>query len=308
MILGRSDLSLLSTYEAERKKIAQDLIAFDHRFSRLFSGRPAKDVMDEAGISMDEFKEAFEKGNMFASGIAVDYQDSPIVAKTARGVKPKLATNIQLGMRLANQQVLNQADARPWQVQELLKSNGRWRVLLFAGDLEEKAASERLQTLAQKLDAPDSFLKRFTPAGGSYDSVIELLTIHSGRRAEVEFHDIPAVFHPYTETEGWDYWKVFVDDVSYHEGDGAAYDGYGIDKQQGCAVIVRPDGYVSWVGEADDYAAMDTFFSGFMLEASRPKVNGGSGVSDHDMSSDASNGKFPVDTVGAEAIKGVGAL
>jgi len=25
--------------------------------------------MDEAGISMDEFKQAFEKGNMFASGI-----------------------------------------------------------------------------------------------------------------------------------------------------------------------------------------------------------------------------------------------
>ena len=25
--------------------------------------------MDEEGISMDEFKEAFEKGNMFASGI-----------------------------------------------------------------------------------------------------------------------------------------------------------------------------------------------------------------------------------------------
>lgn len=25
--------------------------------------------MDEEGISMDEFKDAFEKGNMFASGI-----------------------------------------------------------------------------------------------------------------------------------------------------------------------------------------------------------------------------------------------
>lgn len=25
--------------------------------------------MDEEGISMDEFKQAFEKGNMFASGI-----------------------------------------------------------------------------------------------------------------------------------------------------------------------------------------------------------------------------------------------
>lgn len=66
---GTCDRSILKTYQSERRRVAQDLIDFDHKFSRLFSGRPAKDVMDEEGISMDEFKNAFEKGNMFASGI-----------------------------------------------------------------------------------------------------------------------------------------------------------------------------------------------------------------------------------------------
>lgn len=66
---GTCSPGILKTYEDERKKIAQDLISFDHRFSRLFSGRPAKDLMDEEGISMEEFKNAFEKGNMFASGV-----------------------------------------------------------------------------------------------------------------------------------------------------------------------------------------------------------------------------------------------
>lgn len=69
VVKGYSDLSMLKTYESERQRVAQDLIAFDHRFSRLFSGRPAKDVMDEEGINMDDFKNAFVKGNMFASGI-----------------------------------------------------------------------------------------------------------------------------------------------------------------------------------------------------------------------------------------------
>lgn len=69
VVKSYSDLSMLKTYESERQRVAQDLIAFDHRFSRLFSGRPAKDVMDEEGINMDEFKNAFVKGNMFASGI-----------------------------------------------------------------------------------------------------------------------------------------------------------------------------------------------------------------------------------------------
>src|ERR1017187_3850853 len=51
---GTASRSILKTYQSERRRIAQDLIAFDHKFSRLFSGRPAKDVMDEAGISMAE--------------------------------------------------------------------------------------------------------------------------------------------------------------------------------------------------------------------------------------------------------------
>lgn len=69
VLKGYSEGSLLKTYQSERRRIARDLIEFDHRFSRLFSGRPAKDVMDEEGVSMEEFKNAFEKGNEFASGI-----------------------------------------------------------------------------------------------------------------------------------------------------------------------------------------------------------------------------------------------
>lgn len=56
--------SVLSTYELERKAIAKQLIAFDHRFSRLFSGRPAKDILDETGVSMDEFAAAFRQSHM----------------------------------------------------------------------------------------------------------------------------------------------------------------------------------------------------------------------------------------------------
>lgn len=69
VVNGLCKPSILSTYESERKKVAQELIAFDHRFSRLFSGRPTNDIMDEEGVSMEEFKRVFEKGNEFASGI-----------------------------------------------------------------------------------------------------------------------------------------------------------------------------------------------------------------------------------------------
>ena len=67
---GMANPAILKTYEAERRLVAQQLIDFDHKFSRLFSGRPAKDAADEAGISMEEFKSVFLKGR-FASPTAL---------------------------------------------------------------------------------------------------------------------------------------------------------------------------------------------------------------------------------------------
>lgn len=182
----------------ERSSIAHDLIKFDHKFSRPFSGRPAKDVMDEEGISMSEFKEAFAKGNMFASGIAVNYGGSSIVAKapeaaetngTTGASKPvasrqELATEVKVGMRMPSHKVLNQSDARPWHFQERLPSNGTWRVVLFPGDLTKADRRADLEAVSKQMSQPTSFLKRFTPKNGRYDSVIEVLTVHAGNRQE----------------------------------------------------------------------------------------------------------------------------
>jgi len=286
VVNGTADRSILKTYQSERRRIAQDLIAFDHKFSRLFSGRPAKDVMDEAGISMDEFKDAFVKGNMFASGVAVDYGASVIVAKEGDAQEQgdgsdvglekskrvignqALAKNIKIGMRMPSFQVLNQADARPWQFQEMLKSDGRWRIVVFAGDVSTAKQMERVTILGSVLSGPKSFIKRFTPAGKKIDSVIDILTIHSAKRAETELDNFPDIFHPFDERDGWDYWKIYVDDISYHEGYGNAYENYGVNRLDGCVVILRPDQYVGWVGALEDTEAMDQYFSGFMVPRS----------------------------------------
>ena len=280
VVNGTLQRSVLKTYQSERRRIAQDLIEFDHRFSRLFSGRPAKDAADEAGISMAEFKDAFEKGNLFASGIAVDYGKSSIVAKPGSAVeqgdgtdvgggkvvgKQHLANNIKLGMRFPSFQVLNQADARPWQFQSWLKSDGRWRIVVFAGNLTNKGQMERLQHLGEQLAAPTGFIHRYTPQSANLDSMIEIFTIHSGPRAAVELLDLHEIFHPFSEKDGWDYNKVFVDDQSYHEGFGDAYKNYGVNPQEGCVVITRPDQYVGYIGTLEDVADMGRYFDGVLL-------------------------------------------
>lgn len=284
VVNGIAQRSILKTYETERRTIAQDLIAFDHKLSRLFSGSPAKDAADLNGISMEEFKQAHTQGNMFASGLAVDYGASILIAKPRFSVTNNhdikvgsyaalgktignqgLALNIPLGKRFPSFQVLNQSDARARQFAYYLRSDGRFRVVVFAGNLTNREQWARVQRFGELIARPDSFLGRFTPSNKPSDSVIEVLTIHSGPRINIELLDLHAVFHPFDEKQGWDYDKVFVDDVSYHDGHGEAYRNYGVDRERGCVVIVRPDQYVAWVGSLEDVDDIDIFFSGFFI-------------------------------------------
>jgi phenol 2-monooxygenase (NADPH) len=159
----------------------------------------------------------------------------------------------------------NQSDARPWHLQELLPSNGCWRIVVFAGDLRDSKQFARFTALGNALGSTDSFLYRCTRNKVKIDSVFEVLTVHSAPRSSVELLFMPEIFHPFSEEEGWDYWKVFVDDMSYDEGHGRAYENYGIDPGTGCMIIIRLDQHVGWIDEMKDVDDMARFFSAFMV-------------------------------------------
>ncbi|TDZ21500.1 Phenol hydroxylase [Colletotrichum orbiculare MAFF 240422] len=307
---GIAKRDILATYQSERRRVAQDLIEFDQRFSRLFSGRPAKDVMDAEGVSMDVFKDAFLKGNLFASGLSVNYGPSTLVVKPGDALeqgdgskvvksaavavseadfarKQALAAGLPVGMRFNSFKVLNQACARPWHFQERLKADGRFRVVLFAGNVLDAGQKARVDRFAAQLDAPSSFLRRATPPGKPVDSVVEVLTIHSAKRTETELlRDFPDILHPYDAHLGWDYNKVFVDDESYHEGFGDAYKNYGVDRQRGAVVVVRPDQYVAWVGDLEDFEDLQKYFEGCLV-LGRHAANG---VNGHANGTNGTNG------------------
>jgi hypothetical protein len=280
VVKGVAQPSILKTYQSERRRIAQDLIAFDHKFSRLFSGRPAKDVMDEEGVNMEDFKNAFLKGNMFASGLSVDYGTSMLVAKpgdpTAEGDgtdvssshsqhvvgKQELATNVKLGMRFPSYKVLNQSDARPWQFQAKLKSDGRFRLVVFAGAVLDSTQQSRLRAFCEEL-TKSTFLAPHLHKN------IEILTVHASPRMDTELlRDFPDVLHPFDAKTGWDYDSVYVDDESYHEGFDEAYKGYGVDKEKGCVVVARPDQYVGHVDSLDEEGlkGVEAYFKGVFVE------------------------------------------
>ena len=61
--------------------------------------------------------------------------------------------------------------------------------------------------------------------------------------------------------------RVFVDDINIaFSAGGKAYSTYGIDRDAGAIVVVRPDGYVGIVAPVEDVGVLNTYFSGFMIQ------------------------------------------
>ncbi|KAK9449445.1 FAD binding domain-containing protein [Limtongia smithiae] len=285
VLKGLATRDILATYESERLQVARDLIAFDHKFSRLFSGKPALPgaVSKGEGVSLDEFHAVFEKGNEFASGTIVDYNNSLLVDKasgqpaasadgTPVSISP-LATKVLIGRRFDSAKVVNQSDAHPWHLCDRALSDGRWRIINFCGAFKTHVAlNNELLWLGQYLASDASFIKKYTPPGAKVDSVIEVLTVHASKRVETEWDDFPLAFRPRDAIGRMDYWKIYADDESFHEGHGHAYEKYGIDPAVGAFVVLRPDGYVAQVEPlgADGVKNMAKFFDGFMIAQTMP--------------------------------------
>ena len=283
---GSAKRAILKTYQTERRHVALDLLAADREVSSFYAHGPGKHLTsnEKVGTESSDFKAMRERMHEFLAGVGVTYGPSLLVAESNKGdlanannsnpesgedrqlkARHDLARNIKLGARLPSFKVLNQAEARPLHLADMLKSDGRWRIIVFAGDLLDAHQSSRVQRLGTELAKPSSILHMYTPVNAPVDSVIELLTVHSSPRTAVELSDLHDIFHPYDEELGWDYWKVFVDDVAHHEGFEDAYAKYGISRREGCIVVCRPDQHVGYIGALEDVDGVERYFSGILI-------------------------------------------
>ena len=202
----------------------------------------------------------------YTTSLPIIYPSSPLVQHSSHRAQ-LLAKNLVPGMRLPDFQVLNQSDAVPCQIHKVLRSDGRFRIVVFPGDISSPKQATQMQELGDRLSSHGSFIYRYTPSSAAIDSRIEIITVHGAQRAAVELQDLPDIFHPWSDAFGWDYWKVYADDVDVHGIHGNAYQACGISTHVGCLVVVRPDGYVGMVAGLGDLGLVDRFFGGFMVEA-----------------------------------------
>lgn len=134
--LANSDI-LLSTYEVERRSIAQRLIQFDAEYSRLFSGRnpAAEELTDQVekakkagSVDPQRFIQVFKQNAQFTSGVGAIYTkptvltalpDSDLVkaSKNASAFNPQ-GTLLVPGHRLTPGKVTRVMDANVVRLQQ----------------------------------------------------------------------------------------------------------------------------------------------------------------------------------------------
>ncbi|GAQ47451.1 hypothetical protein AtubIFM54640_003930 [Aspergillus tubingensis] len=254
VITGEASPSILDTYELERRPVGEELLKLDTELVKAY----------EQDTSVTEGVERVRGQYIdFMTGTGVTYGSNNLIAR--KKTDTSVATNIKIGMRLSSYPVVGQADGISMHLVSRLTSNGAWRLLVFPGDLRESRNQSRLAKFASQFNEQphlpclhkDLKSTRCCP-------LLETIMVHSSPRTSVNLLDLPDIFHPFDETWGWDYSRVFADDGSSGEACGHAYARYGIRGETGCLVLCRPDQHVAWLGSLGEVEALDQYFGQFV--------------------------------------------
>jgi phenol 2-monooxygenase len=103
---------------------------------------------------------------------------------------------------------------------------------------------------------------RHTRPGEDVDAVIDFRAVFQQTFDQLAYEQMPSLLKPKTGKLGLqDHEKIFCVD---HKGAGDIFAMRGIDRQQGCLIVVRPDQYVAHVLPLNAYEELSAFFAGIL--------------------------------------------
>lgn len=140
---------LLRSYEAERQKIARDLVAFDFEHANEMSrGDPAA------------LADNFRKNVRFISGVGVEYGPNELNVPSESGA----GTGARPGCTLPPGKVSRYIDANPVDVQLDIPVLGQFRVYFFVPDVVELRQTVFLGSLCLAIAEEESLMSRLSAA------------------------------------------------------------------------------------------------------------------------------------------------
>ncbi len=254
VLQGRSPPGLLHTYSAERQAVARELIDFDREWAAMLSGGASNDP--------SAVQRYFVQHGRYTAGTATRYKPALL---TGAATHQHLAEGLAIGTRFHSAPVVRLGDGKQIQLGETLLADGRWRLMAFAGHSDKADAGSPISELCKFLsESPDSPVRLYTPAGADVDAVFDLRAVFQLSHHQLAVTAMPELLFPRKGRYAIrDYEKAFcaLNDVARD-----IYAQRGIDREQGCLVVVRPDQYIAHVLPIGDTATLANFFAGFMLK------------------------------------------
>lgn len=247
--------SILSTYNTERRPIAEKLIRLDKTYSALLSGKVPPEL---AAISTSAdpnvlFTKVSHENIQFNTGLGIHYPANSLNTPTKSGAIPS-------GWRAPDVLVYapGMSSRLPTRLQSVMKNYGAFWVLVFAG--EPLLTKSRLQSFRAYIDSPaaaSSFWGTSSSEAPSSDQddiarrsaplqigKVEFLTLIVGNRPQADeaMCGIPR----------------FGD--AYYDHDSSAHLRYGAGMAEGAVYVVRPDGHVGFATRLDAGEEVGEYF------------------------------------------------
>ena len=85
------------------------------------------------------------------------------------------------------------ADARPYELHDLIPSNTKWKLIVFTGDIGTGNTEQvkKVNRLAEELGAVDGFLNRYA------EDAFDILTVCATKKEQLNYTDVPPVLRPH---------------------------------------------------------------------------------------------------------------
>lgn len=251
--------NLLHSYSAERQAVAKELIDFDREWAGILAS-----AAKAGGADAAKTQDYFVRHGRYTAGTATHYRPSVLTGATTH---QHLAEGLIIGKRFHSAPVIRLGDAKPVHLGHAGQADGRFRIYAFSPAENPAASSSAIRALCNFLaESRQSPIRRYTSRSADIDSVIDLRAVFQQDHRELAIEAMPPLLLPSKGRYGlYDYEKMFCPDLkSGHD----VFAMRGIDRKAGCMVVVRPDQYVAAVLPIDGFAALASYFDGFMLPAS----------------------------------------
>ncbi|KAL4956622.1 FAD binding domain-containing protein [Aspergillus filifer] len=215
---------VLSSYEAERRPVAEALLDADRTILDLFHA--------PLGPEADTLLAKAHSVQLYLAGRHIQYGQSLLTTLSDSSVQGSVFTP---GKTLPDMSVRNYTTGTLANLHDWIKADGRWALIVRAGDLSTGSGLNDLDTCCTRIEA----MMEITLSNRA--ETLGAFLIHCTEWPNLDLAELPSLFHAPSKYGGLDYGKIFVTEstIQYHPGE----------KPDSLEItVVRPDKHIGWTG------------------------------------------------------------